>query len=1012
MALTTTQVSQLYVALFGRASEGEGNKNWVNHNKNMIDTAALMLNTSAAKNYFGEAGKTNYGFVEVIYKNTLGFDNAAHIAAWAANLDNGMSKAELVTLLLEEALSSKYAGTAPQNQLKNRIDVSDYMANNVETVAAENVASTQFQSLVHPNGKLVVTDDKSTVSSAESAIDEMSGGTVIDGETFTLTTSAGEVFEGTDKNDLIEGTSSSLSATRTLDQLDQIDGGKGVDTANIALEGSFAGFTKDKGFMKNVEKVNLTNDSTIARDFSGQGVSGVTDYNLKGAVNLSSLEAISNVNAEARTEDLTIGYTTKAVEGTKDKLTLGVKDFGTKASTSPVVAEKAVTVNVAGVETVDLKVAGTNVLNLTGLAAKDITLAGSGDTKINSLATATKTFDASAATAKLDLTIGAAATGMTKIATGSGDDKISVDFTNVTANAKISGGEGKDTLVLTGSSASTLQLSQSGIETVELKNTAALTMSLKNTTGVENIVVSGATAASSLSNVGAGDINVALEGALVTAATLTSDHSGTTTINVVKPAATATVAAPTANDADVTLTKSSSLELNVAEKMNYTGTVTATEASSVKVALTGATTSASIIAAKATNVEIANVDTNSTLTLTAAKAVNLNVSNAKNLDLTGSTLTAVEALTSTGAGNLTVTDLDKLNSANITNTGTVILGATGGLSGQTYATTVNVEGAKGFTIGAMKTNNANITLNATSVVGNVVAGNIDAGTANVSVLAAATGTVNLGTIAAKNVSVDASGILGATTYAKITADNLTFKGSELKANNLVTNTVELTGATSNVSLTGGLDNDTFKLDTTATTTTAKTIVVTGDLGLGTDSVAINLSTSGAKIVNISGLADYDTAVITAGGTGLNTITGGTGADTIISAGATADVLTGGTGADKFVVGVATAAVTAAGAKTITDFGTGDKVSFHATAGSVLGAGTYAEGANAVADFAAALTAANAVLTKTDGTKEANAQQVGNDTYVFFNDGVVTGADAVVKLTGVALADVVATDFLA
>lgn len=110
-----------------------------------------------------------------------------------------MSRAKLVTLLLEEALSSKYAGSAPQNQLINRIDVSDYMANNVETVAAENVASTQFQSLVHPNGKTSCNWWQKHSFFSKGAIDEMSGGTVIDGKTFTLTTSAADVLIGTAK---------------------------------------------------------------------------------------------------------------------------------------------------------------------------------------------------------------------------------------------------------------------------------------------------------------------------------------------------------------------------------------------------------------------------------------------------------------------------------------------------------------------------------------------------------------------------------------------------------------------------------------------------------------------------------------------------------------------------------------------------------------------------------------------------------------------------------------------
>lgn len=364
MALTTTQVSQLYVVLFGRASEGEGNKNWVNHNKNMIDTAALMLDTDAAKNYFGEAGKTNYGFVEVIYKNTLGFDNAADIAAWAANLDNGMSRAKLVTLLLEEALSSKYAGGAPQNKLINRIDVSDYMANNVETVAAENVASTQFQSLVHPNGKLVVTDDKSTVSSAKSAIDEMSGGTVIDGETFTLTNGSDKATANIFNADMVytpDGSDRILS----LQDEDELTGeaGRTDNTLNVEMgnmnadEGTTAVVTPT---LNNIQKLNIDwtgNTNTMDLRYSDSVdsiyINKITqDANAVTLNNIATLASDLKVkNVYDNTSTQTFTYVRGVLEGSSDTMALELDNV----LTSSITVQSGVTVN-EGFETVALTV--------------------------------------------------------------------------------------------------------------------------------------------------------------------------------------------------------------------------------------------------------------------------------------------------------------------------------------------------------------------------------------------------------------------------------------------------------------------------------------------------------------------------------------------------------------------------------------------------------------------------------------------------------------------------------
>ena len=54
-ALTQTQVSQLYVSIFGRASEGEGNAYWVAKGATMASTATQMLGSPAAIAYFGNS---------------------------------------------------------------------------------------------------------------------------------------------------------------------------------------------------------------------------------------------------------------------------------------------------------------------------------------------------------------------------------------------------------------------------------------------------------------------------------------------------------------------------------------------------------------------------------------------------------------------------------------------------------------------------------------------------------------------------------------------------------------------------------------------------------------------------------------------------------------------------------------------------------------------------------------------------------------------------------------------
>ncbi|GAB1392039.1 hypothetical protein MASR1M60_02020 [Rhodocyclaceae bacterium] len=151
-------------------------------------------------------------------------------------------------------------------------------------------------------------------------------------------------------------------------------------------------------------------------------------------------------------------------------------------------------------------------------------------------------------------------------------------------------------------------------------------------------------------------------------------------------------------------------------------------------------------------------------------------------------------------------------------------------------------------------------------------------------------------------------------------------------------------------------------------------------------------------LNITGTGVSD---VVKGGTGNDTLSGGAGA-------AVADTLTGNAGNDKFVI---VSGATSTTFDTITDFVSGtDTIWF----GAALAASTdYTEGSAAVADFTAALTAANAVLTNgAGGAKQVNVQQVGSDSYVFYNDGTAANADMVVKLTGVALTGIAVTDIAA
>ena len=173
--LTKTDISQLYVAVFNRASEGEGNHYWQRLGLDMATTSDIMLATQAAKNYFGTSLDTNQDFIEHIYLNTLNktrFEDRKGVAFWVELLNNGASYGEvvasLVTIIKEYAPGSPSfspddaAAVAAYQQFTNRVEISDYMADTLFKLPDDWERTTKFDAL-----GLNVTDNVSTVTEAK-----------------------------------------------------------------------------------------------------------------------------------------------------------------------------------------------------------------------------------------------------------------------------------------------------------------------------------------------------------------------------------------------------------------------------------------------------------------------------------------------------------------------------------------------------------------------------------------------------------------------------------------------------------------------------------------------------------------------------------------------------------------------------------------------------------------------------------------------------------------------------
>lgn len=182
------------------------------------------------------------------------------------------------------------------------------------------------------------------------------------------------------------------------------------------------------------------------------------------------------------------------------------------------------------------------------------------------------------------------------------------------------------------------------------------------------------------------------------------------------------------------------------------------------------------------------------------------------------------------------------------------------------------------------------------------------------------------------------------------------------------------------------------IDLPKTATVVDGSTATGDLYL-----VFNGETSSA----ITGGSGNDTLF---GGSANDVINGGAGNDVIYGRGG-ADTFTGGDGNDTFVI--QTDEITATAADIVSDFTTAeDTLNFKVGASGPTG---FSKATEAVNGFDAALTAANAALAT--GTEEVrvNAQEAGGAVWVFGDTNGDGAADAVVQLTGVALADFTAAN---
>jgi len=839
--------------------------------------------------------------------------------------------------------------------------------------------------------------------------------------TGALTTAATDNLVGGSGDDIFTAISSAL-ANNTLSATDKVDGGAGTnDILRIDLQAANSAMTT--GSVTNVETVEVTNNTEASLALNATGFAGVKTYTFNAtnapitATNFGTGVTTININNQNKSAGATASTTFSStfaagaseLTATTDTVALNLSSVGASST-------KLATLTIGSVENLNVNLTGSNFAKLSGTDASKVVVTGSGSNNFSTVPTSLTSFDASAATGAITVDLSSSVSTITKVALGSGSDTVTYEEQDGSAIATLSGGAGVDKLTLKSDGGIT-EYTMTGFETLALTTvTGALTMSGSKTTDVATISTNSVTDAD-VTFVNMGSSALSFEALGITPnRTITSDHTGATTLTykvnlgdatgadtpladyAFSDTSALTVAVNSFIDASgssITANKASTVALTVASGKNaggtelttYNNTITANKASSFSVNATGQLgSSAAISSTTATSGTVTNGASTGNLALVtpALKSLTVTTDNTLNLLQTSTNLNGLETLNvSTSKGAVTLGGLAKAATITASGAGTtsaVTLGALGattnaadlsittsGLKGGFTAQTLNVAtgfdvkvdatGATGsVTLGAIARGD-DVTVTASGIGGAFTIGNV-AVTGDVNINASnATGIARVGTVSGDNVTVNVSGSAATSSFGAVTAKtSATLAASAVDANTFSV-TASSTSTALAVNVTGGVTTDTV----TVTGVNGQTsITLTGDLGAGTDTVTVtsdrNTSSTTAQTINISAVKGYETATLTSG-IGADTITGGVGVDTIIG-GKGADTLTGGAGADIFVFNSGDSSWSAP--DTITDLGSTDIIAWGGgvttTAYNGVGSSTVATISNGVATFALTTTA--------------------------------------------------------
>ena len=487
MAVTQAQVAQLYVALFNRAPEGAGFNAWVaaGATKTVAQMANEMLASPATPPYFASMGvdvSTDRGYVELIYKNILGKDYTQDpdgINAWVRHLQLGNSRGDTLVKLFEVATSAEARAADPvaAQTFANKTEVSAYMAQKIASIDSDGNGGYDYT----PFQEIIRSTNSTNLAAQKARIDAMATVT-----THTLTTED-QTITGGEGLDVFSAVSSSYADRNTLKVNDKLDGGRGTDALNVAVNDSFTGFVD--GYAKNIEILNLTNTSDSQRIFNAAKIDGLKSVSTTGTngIRITDLASIVNLTVNGQKDATKIGiiYNTNLTSGSNDVQNLTLNNVGRETAVAEATATdrhvKSMKVEFNGIETLNITTKDAKSY-IKEVQNKAITVKGAADldiaTKDRDTTPAStdfvKSLDASTMTGNLTADL-SDSRKYSSVKSGSGNDTIVVGELTVNSSS-IDAGAGTDTLQVR-SLQGLKKMTLKGVENIELldKNPSGVT---------------------------------------------------------------------------------------------------------------------------------------------------------------------------------------------------------------------------------------------------------------------------------------------------------------------------------------------------------------------------------------------------------------------------------------------------------------------------------------------------------------------------------------------------------